>query len=117
METDFQKTWKSDFNSKDFFKNVKKALTEAVGEPRGDMTSGRVDEAVSKPYATLASLPDAVKKLPKHAQEIFLSAFNAAYRGAPEGRDKEEYAFKVAWSAVGKAGYGAPSEKSRKSVV
>lgn len=112
METDFQKTWKSDFNSKDFFKNVKKALTEAVGEPRGDMTSGRVDEAVSKPYATLASLPDAVKKLPKHAQEIFLSAFNAAYRGAPEGRDKEEYAFKVAWSAVGKAGYGAPSEKS-----
>ena len=41
------------------------------------------------PYKTISSLPDSVKNhLPKHAQEIYLAAFNNAweqYRD-PEGR-------------------------------
>lgn len=53
------------------------------------------------PY-TLATAPDAVKKLPHHAQEIWVSAWNNAYANAPKGRDAEEYAFRVAWAAVRK---------------
>ncbi|MFB2893469.1 ChaB family protein [Aerosakkonemataceae cyanobacterium BLCC-F50] len=49
------------------------------------------------PYQQIADLPDSVKNhLPKHAQEIFLAAFNSA----TEEYDEEETAFKVAWSAV-----------------
>lgn len=49
------------------------------------------------PYQKIDELPDSVKEhLPKHAQEIFLAAFNSAC----EEYDKEETAFKVAWSAV-----------------
>jgi cation transport regulator len=57
------------------------------------------------PYKSTDDLPDSVRRnLPKHAQEIFMEAFNSAYdeykdRG-PQGR--EETAFKVAWSAVKK---------------
>jgi len=49
------------------------------------------------PYQEINALPDSVKNhLPKHAQEIFLAAFNSAI----EEYDEEETAFKVAWSAV-----------------
>ena len=59
------------------------------------------------PYKTISSLPDSVRNhLPKHAQEIYLAAFNNAweqYRD-PEGRrgkaSREEVAHKVAWAAV-----------------
>ena len=49
------------------------------------------------PYPTLASLPDAVKSLPKHAQEIFQSAFNAAFKQY-EGDEAKSAA--TAWAAV-----------------
>ena len=57
------------------------------------------------PYATIDDLPPAVRHLPRHAQEIFRAAFNAAWdsyaeRG-PQGR--EETAFRVAWAAVKKS--------------
>lgn len=49
------------------------------------------------PYETIDDLPDRVKDhLPKHAQEIFLKAFNNAFKEYPT----EAQAFKVAWSAV-----------------
>jgi cation transport regulator len=59
------------------------------------------------PYNSLSQLPDSVRdKLPKHAQEIYLAAFNSAweeYADARERRDessREEVAHKVAWHAV-----------------
>lgn len=49
------------------------------------------------PYDSIKELPDQVKDpLPKPAQEIFKEAFNSA----EDQYDKEETAFKVAWSAV-----------------
>lgn len=52
------------------------------------------------PYTTVSQLPPGVKNnLPKHAQEIFLEAFNNAYK---EYAQDEERAFKVAWAAVKK---------------
>lgn len=59
------------------------------------------------PYESTHDLPDAVTHvLPKHAQEIFLAAYNNAYDeyADPDDREeddsREEVAFKVAWSAV-----------------
>lgn len=54
------------------------------------------------PYATLADLPPATRRLPPHAQEIFRSAFNSAWQTyADRGpRRQEESAFRVAWAAV-----------------
>ncbi len=61
------------------------------------------------PYQSVGELPDSVKNvLPKHAQEIYKSAFNNAYQEykSPEDRrgneDREEVSHKVAWSAVKK---------------
>jgi cation transport regulator len=49
------------------------------------------------PYQTIDDLPDSVQShLPKHAQEIFLAAFN----NAEKEYGSEETAFRVAWSAV-----------------
>jgi cation transport regulator len=49
------------------------------------------------PYTEIDSLPEAVRDhLPKHAQEIFLAAFNSV----EEQYGEEERAFRVAWSAV-----------------
>ena len=56
------------------------------------------------PYATIDDLPPSVRHLPRHAQEIFRAAFNAAWRSYAE-RDpqtQEEIAFRVAWAAVTK---------------
>jgi cation transport regulator len=59
------------------------------------------------PYAKITELPDSVKNnLPRHAQEIYLAAFNNAwdeYKSASDrqGDDaRETVAHKVAWSAV-----------------
>ena len=59
------------------------------------------------PYNDLQDLPDSVKNvLPRHAQEIYLAAFNNAwdeYKKSKDRRDddsREEVAHKVAWSAV-----------------
>ncbi len=49
------------------------------------------------PYDALSDLPDAVKKLPKHGQEIYMKAFNAAF----EQYNDEGKAAATAWAAVG----------------
>jgi cation transport regulator len=56
------------------------------------------------PYRAASDLPAAVRRLPPHAQEIFLAAFNSAWRsyaGSAPG-DEEAIAFRVAWAAVKK---------------
>lgn len=59
------------------------------------------------PYDSRSELPDTVTDaLPKHAQEIFLAAYNNAFDEYANSEDRqgedtrEEVAFKVAWSAV-----------------
>jgi HK97 family phage major capsid protein len=52
---------------------------------------------MAKPYSKLSDLPEGIKKLPKHAQEIYMAAFNNAWD--QYGEDPEKAA-KVAWSAV-----------------
>lgn len=56
------------------------------------------------PYSTAAELPPTVRRLPPHAREIFLSAFNSAWDsyGWRGPREQEETAFRVAWAAVKK---------------
>jgi cation transport regulator len=60
------------------------------------------------PYRTIDDLPPAVKDhLPRHAQEIFLEAYNSAweqYSNPAKRRAEtslEETANRVAWAAVG----------------
>jgi cation transport regulator len=49
------------------------------------------------PYEKLTDLPDSVRdNLPKHAQEIYRSAYNSA----EEQYDEEDRRHRVAWSAV-----------------
>ena len=59
------------------------------------------------PYPSLSALPESVRNnLPRHAQEIYLAAFNNAweeYRDPADRRgeaSREETAHKVAWAAV-----------------
>lgn len=59
------------------------------------------------PYDKISELPDSVTdNLPKHAQEIYMEAYNSAwdqYADPDERRgdaSREETAHKVAWSAV-----------------
>jgi cation transport regulator len=59
------------------------------------------------PYKTITDLPTSIQShLPKHAQEIYLAAFNnawAQYEDPKKRRDKdshEEIAHKIAWAAV-----------------
>jgi cation transport regulator len=61
------------------------------------------------PYDTVSELPDSIKdNLPKHAQEIFMKAYNSAweqYDKPSERRGKstrEATARRVAWAAVKK---------------
>lgn len=61
------------------------------------------------PYKSISSLPDSIKEhLPKHAQEIFMEAFNHAWEqySDPSKRrgddSREEVSRKVAWAAVKK---------------
>lgn len=59
------------------------------------------------PFKTLSDLPESVRSnLPRHAQEIYQSAFNNAweqYKNPSDRRgddSREETAHKVAWAAV-----------------
>ncbi|KPK72667.1 MAG: hypothetical protein AMJ84_03755 [Acidithiobacillales bacterium SM23_46] len=67
------------------------------------------------PYPTLASLPDAVKKLPKHAQEIWRKAFNSAHAAFDSSKHRqpnaEAYGAATAWAAVKRAGYAKRDDK------
>jgi len=56
------------------------------------------------PYNSVDDLPKQVKdNLGDHEQKIFLAAFNSAWEGTCKDRDdKEECAFKIAWSAAKK---------------
>jgi len=61
------------------------------------------------PYDKISELPDSVKdSLPKHAQEIYMKAYNSAWEqyDEPEERrgdsSREETAHRVAWAAVKK---------------
>ena len=53
------------------------------------------------PYADISDLPDSVRNhLPPHAQEIYMKAFNNAWREYAARADREAVAHKVAWAAV-----------------
>jgi cation transport regulator len=53
------------------------------------------------PYRTPDDLPVAIRShLPPHAQEIYLSAFNAAWRQHADDPDGEAVVHRIAWSAV-----------------
>ena len=59
------------------------------------------------PYKKLSELPDSVTdNVPKHAQEIYMEAYNSAweqYKDPEDRRDdstREETSHKVAWNAV-----------------
>ncbi len=72
------------------------------------------------PYNKISELPDPVKNaLPKHAQEIYMAAFNNAwdkYKDPDERRGnagREETTHKIAWSAV-KQDYEKKGDEWRK---
>lgn len=54
------------------------------------------------PYAVIDDLPRPLARLPQHAQEIFVSAFNHAWMEYADQDPvrREETAFRVAWAAV-----------------
>ena len=59
------------------------------------------------PYDSVSDLPASVRdNLPKHAQEVYMAAYNNAweeYKNAEDRRgddSREEVAHKVAWNAV-----------------
>jgi cation transport regulator len=55
------------------------------------------------PYDTIDDLPPSVRRhLPTHAQEIYLSAFNNAWRryADAEPRRREQITHRIAWAAV-----------------
>lgn len=55
------------------------------------------------PYDSIAALPDSVKSaLPRGAQQIYLGAFNGAWKEYSEAKDREARAHKVAWATVKK---------------
>ncbi len=54
------------------------------------------------PYSKTEDLPDAVKKLPQAAQEIYMAAFNAAYKEHAGEQGQEPTAHAIAWAAVEK---------------
>lgn len=69
------------------------------------------------PYRSLSALPESVRKsLPRHAQEIYLAAFNNAWDEYSDPGDRrgeasrEETAHKVAWAAV-KQKYGKTGDR------
>ena len=56
------------------------------------------------PYNALNELPDAVKELPKHAQEIYMGAFNGAWEQYKDRGDRREpLSHATAWAAVKKS--------------
>ena len=64
------------------------------------------------PYATNEDLPERIRlRLPAHAQDIFREAFNHAWTEYAADQRSEEIAFRVAWSAVKKAGYAKHGDR------
>ena len=53
------------------------------------------------PYNSIKELPENTNALPDKAKEIWLAAFNSNY----EKNKDEEKSIKIAWSAIGNAGY------------
>jgi cation transport regulator len=75
---------------------------------------------VKMPYRKIADLPTSVRdNLPKHAQEIYLKAYNSAWDEYDEPKERrgdesrEETAHKVAWGAVKKGGYEKNEETGK----
>src|SRR5271157_2076311 len=54
------------------------------------------------PYASTTDLPDSVKALPVHGQEIYRAAFNNAYEEYKDKPNQEALAHATAWTAVKK---------------
>ena len=55
------------------------------------------------PYNALNELPDAVQKMPKHAQEIYMGAYNGAWEQYKDrGNQREALSHATAWAAVEK---------------
>lgn len=53
------------------------------------------------PYWSVEDLPDSIRQhLPSHAQEIWLAAFNNAWRQHAGDPDIEGIAHRIAWAAV-----------------
>jgi len=52
------------------------------------------------PYERKADLPDAIKKLPSEAQDIWRKAYNAAWEQYSDREDREAVSNQVAWAAV-----------------
>ncbi|HET6306813.1 MAG TPA: ChaB family protein [Rhodopila sp.] len=53
------------------------------------------------PYATTEDLPDSIRlHLPPHAQEIYVAAFNNAWRAHARDPDREATVHRIAWAAV-----------------
>lgn len=53
------------------------------------------------PYYSTDDLPDSVRAhLPEHAREIFVAAFNNAWRQHEADPDVEAIAHRIAWAAV-----------------
>ncbi len=53
------------------------------------------------PYRSTLDLPEAIQnRLPRHAQQIFVAAFNNAFEEYADRVDREEIAFRTAWAAV-----------------
>ena len=61
------------------------------------------------PYESVKDLPNSVRdNLPKHAQEVYMAAYNSAWEEYKNAEDRkgdtsrEEVSHKVAWTAVEK---------------
>ncbi len=55
------------------------------------------------PYSAAHLLPEKLRKiLPLHAQEIYMTAFNHAWKEYENRPDRDEISHRVAWSAVKK---------------
>jgi len=53
------------------------------------------------PYQTIEDLPRSIRgHLPPHAQEIYLAAFNNAWRQHADEPDGEATVHRIAWAAV-----------------
>jgi cation transport regulator len=53
------------------------------------------------PYQSTLDLPESIRAhLPVHAQEIYLAAFNNAWRAHVSDPDREAIVHRIAWSAV-----------------
>ena len=53
------------------------------------------------PYASTDDLPESVRgHLPSHAREIYLAAFNNAWRQHARDPDHEAVVHRIAWGAV-----------------